>query len=66
MYKIVIEIDDEQVYEQKVEALDMKAVIDAVNRQPQPQRKTRSDAGVAKRRALAGNDEEPHDPFPAQ
>lgn len=65
MYKVVIETDDEQIYEQRVEALDIKAVIDAVNRQPQPQRKTRSDAGMAKRR-LAGNDEEQHDPFPAQ
>jgi hypothetical protein len=47
MYKVTISVDEEQVYEQRTEILDLKSVIDAVNRAPQPQRerRVRSDAG---------------------
>ena len=53
MYKVTITEDDNTTvtivrYEQIVDQLDLKAVIDAVNRSPQPQRerRVRSDAGI--------------------
>jgi hypothetical protein len=68
MYKVTISVDDDQVYEQRTEALDLKAVIDAVNRIPLQPRKPRSDAGKtrvageAARNTASNNAPEP-DPF---
>jgi hypothetical protein len=65
MYKISISIDEDQVYEQRLETLDLKGVIDAVNRAPQPQRerRTRSDAGSKRAVLTATNNTADPDPF---
>lgn len=48
-YKVTIQTDDQTIYEQTVEQLDMKGVINAVNPANKVPRKPRSDTGKRRR-----------------